>query len=117
MRKFLLSLFIAVAVAGIFPDAVAKGGSHGGGGHASSGGKSVHVNGYYRANGTYVEGYWRSAPGAAGGSDVLGPNDALPAFAAEQMTIPVSKKNAEQPKLICEFKSVMTDEEIALCRQ
>ena len=34
----------------------------------SSGNKTVHVNGYYRKDGTYVHGYDRSAPGTGAGA-------------------------------------------------
>lgn len=40
----------------------AKGGSRGGGSSGSGGGKTVHVRGYYRSDGTYVQPYDRSPP-------------------------------------------------------
>src|SRR2546423_6720016 len=46
-----------------------SGGSHGGSttrsSSSSSDSKPMYVNGYTRKDGTYVSGYWRSAPGTA----------------------------------------------------
>src|SRR5207253_5820746 len=55
-RALLLSLAIAVA------SQIAWAGGH----HSGSG--SVHVRGYYRKDGTYVQSYDRAAPGAASAS-------------------------------------------------
>ena len=50
MKKlFLVSLAALFLISGLFNFAEAKGGS-------------VHVNGYYRSNGTYVQPHYRSAP-------------------------------------------------------
>jgi|GEM_PF-6594767 len=68
--------FSATAILGIIflipnvTEARGGGGGHSGGGHSGS----VHVNGYYRGNGTYVSPYNRSAPGGGGSSDYLSPD-------------------------------------------
>lgn len=98
--------------------ASARGGSH------SSGG-SVHVSGYTRANGTYVHDYYRSGPGAGSdvGSSTLSSGnsasnfcDSLGSHEGDQGSSSASIGLAKSDKPTCEFKSVMTDEEIARCR-
>jgi hypothetical protein len=114
----IMKLFIASVLAwSLFSPAVvsARGGSHGGG--------SVHVSGYTRADGTYVHDYYRSAPGAAGSGnsgsslssggnfyDGLGPHE------GDQGALSASMGSAQPSKSKCEYKAVMTDEEIAKCR-
>ena len=58
------------------------GGGHSGGGHSGS----VHVNGYYRGNGTYVSPYNRSAPGGGGASDYLLPGYTTPSYSSPDGT-------------------------------
>jgi len=47
----------------VWPLAVAENGSYYGELNKNGVPKTVHVNGYFRSNGTYVRGYYRSAPG------------------------------------------------------
>lgn len=93
-----------------------------GGGHGSGG--SVHVSGYTRANGTYVHDYYRSAPGAGSGvgSSTLSGGSSTSNFyndpgphEGDKGSSSASIGLAKLDKPTCEFKSVMTDEEIARC--
>jgi hypothetical protein len=43
---------------------VAENGSHYGQANANGVSKTVYVDGYYRSNGTYVRGHYRSPPGS-----------------------------------------------------
>lgn len=103
----------------VLPTAVpARGGGHSGG--------SVHVSGYTRADGTYVHDYYRSAPGTAesGGSasavsrgSMNNLYEGLGRGEGDLDSSSASLGPAGQPsKPKCEYKAVMTDEEIARCR-
>lgn len=99
--------------------ASARGGGHSGG--------SVHVSGYTRANGTYVHDYYRSAPGTAehsygspssSGGGTSGAYEGMDSNKTEQARLSASMVAAQQSsEPHCEFKAVMTDEEIARCKQ
>jgi len=108
----------ALALLLLLPMAVsARGGGHSGG--------SVHVNGYTRADGTYVHDYYRSAPGMAGSGgsastsrgstnnlyEGLGTRESEEGSSSSSMG---SVTPSGKPK--CEYKAVMTDDEIARCR-
>jgi len=108
----------ALALLLLLPTAVsARGGGHSGG--------SVHVSGYTRADGTYVHDYYRSAPGTAGSggsaSTLHGSTnnlyEGLGRSEGDADSSSASIGSAGQPgKPKCEYKAVMTDEEIARCR-
>ena len=59
LRIFLSAVAVILAVSLIGQRAYAKGSEHS---YSSHSGSDVHVNGYYRANGTYVASNMRSAP-------------------------------------------------------
>jgi hypothetical protein len=62
MRSMLVALLSGALLFAFAEDADARGGRGGGG----FGGRTVHVNGYTRSNGTYVAPHNRSAPGTRG---------------------------------------------------
>lgn len=107
-------------MAALLPTPVlARGGGHSGG--------SVHVSGYTRANGTYVHDYYRSAPGMSGTGDSASAvssrgstNNLYEGLGRGEGDVDSSSASigsAGQPsKPKCEYKAVMTDEEIARCR-
>jgi len=118
----IMKLPIAIALASLLlpcTDVSARGGSHSGG--------SVHVNGYTRADGTYVHDYYRAAPGTAGSggsASTLSSHgstnnlyEGLGTREGDESSSSASIGSAGQPsKPKCEYKAVMTDEEIARCR-
>ena len=108
-------LWIALAVFAFqSTPAIAKGGSDGG---------PVHASGYTGADGTHVDAYDRAPPGTAirstGGrgssSRFVGVSVASLAGTNRIQGPPQSNTNAPAP--VCEFKAVMTDDEIVLCRK
>jgi len=82
----------------------------------------MHVSGYTRADGTYVHDYYRSAPGTSGPGGASPASSSVRATATHesgggQGTPSASGERSWQPsRAECEFKPVLTDEEIARCR-
>jgi micrococcal nuclease len=95
MRKLILFvLFVAL----VFPGILFAGGKGSGSKSGSSSGKTVHVNGYYRKDGTYVAPHYRRPPGSGSYSS----SDSSPAFApapAKETTPPkVEAPDTDTPK-------------------
>src|SRR5947207_3187728 len=97
------ALFLVVA----FSTQIVWAGGHGSSSH-SSGSRSVHVNGYYRKDGTYVHAYDRAAPGTASslGATTIKPSPYVPttstasAFSgpATAMPVPVATPDLRSDK-------------------
>jgi hypothetical protein len=129
----MLRTIVLIAVSFASSAAIAKGGPH-------SSGPLTHVNGYTKADGTHVAGYDRAAPGygtrhsatgMTGGGDPLGIKTADPNYVAAYTR--TGKRDGGEPLGVdaapltpglfggpaqprCEYKAVMTDDEIAACR-
>lgn len=98
--------------------AIAKGGSgHSGGSPMSA--RTQPVSGYERADGTHVNGYMR-APAGTGGSSIgsysSGGIDGDEAVPMEGGLAGVGSQESITGHAQCEYKGVMTDDEIATCR-
>jgi hypothetical protein len=69
-RRILTIIISSLVFTATYHSAFAKGGTSSGrssNGKSSSGAKTVHVNGYFRKDGSYVAPYDRAAPGSGGG--------------------------------------------------
>jgi hypothetical protein len=87
---------------------------------SSSGNKSVYVHGYVTKSGKVVAPYYRSAPGeaihynAATGSISSSAEGNQSNFSAVEVV--GQKANAVESPAKCQYKAVMTDDDIQICK-
>lgn len=95
----------------------------GGGGHSggSTGAKTVHVDSYTKKDGTVVQSYYRAPPGTATHSNgmVSGysrSNENTGAAGYSTVGVMPTKSSVMSTAPQCQYKAVMTDDEIATCK-
>lgn len=112
MRMITILLAILLAIGSGYAEA--KGGRSSRG----SGPKTQYVQGYTRADGKRVNGYWRAAAGSASTSLMSGSSDGGLGVDDDDFA-GLGKQQDSEPKASagCTYSAVMTDEEIASCRR
>lgn len=87
-------------------------------GHSAGSSGTVSVRGYTRADGTHVSAYTREAPGSRSTASSSAYGGASPIDDDVNWSEGMGRKPVSSPKTVgCVYSDVMTDDQIAACKQ